>query len=180
MPLKAIARYVRDVVLPRERLRLAFPHAHIAPSLAFSGDVARTSLGDGVTLSGPAVVSVTNGGGLTGATLSIGDRTYVGEFNNIRCAGARIEIGSDCLISQFVTLVGSNHGTERGTPIARQPWSGDGVVIGDDVWLGAGVTVLPGARIGSGVVVAANSVVRGAIEPGTIVGGTPARVLGSR
>ncbi len=103
----------------------------------------------------------------------MGERTYIGEFNNIRCAGAPIRIGAHCLISQHVTIVGSNHGTAPGTPIVDQPWSGTGVTIGDDVWIGAGVVVLPGAVIGDGVVVAANSTVRGTVAPGTIVAGSP-------
>lgn len=112
--------------------------------------------------------------------MEIGRRTYVGEFNNIRCAGVPIRIGANCLVSQQVTIVGTNHGTAPGTPIVDQPWSGEGVVVGDDVWVGAGAVLLPGARIGDGAVVAANAVVRGEVEPGAIVGGIPARVIGRR
>ncbi|MDO5712061.1 MAG: acyltransferase, partial [Micrococcales bacterium] len=86
----------------------------------------------------------------------------------------------DCLISQFVSIVGSNHGTAPGTPIVDQPWSGSGVTIGDDVWIGAGVVVLPGAVIAQGCVIAANSTVRGTVAPGSIVAGSPARVVGRR
>lgn len=112
--------------------------------------------------------------------MEVGDRSYIGEFNNIRCAGASIVIGRDCLISQHVTIVGTNHGIAAGRPIVDQPWDGDGVVVGDDVWVGAGAVLLPGARLGDGVVVAANAVVRGVVEPGAIVGGLPARVIGRR
>lgn len=179
MPLKAIARYVRDVVLPRERLRLA--HRHVAVGdVRFSGDPARFHAGADVSIHGPTVISVADGGGLTGARLSIGDRTYVGEFNNIRCAGAPITIGADCLVSQFVTIVGTNHGTEPGSTIVSQPWHGDGVEIGDDVWIGSGATLLPGSRVGDGCVVAAGSVVRGEVAPGTVVAGAPAREIGRR
>ena len=77
-------------------------------------------------------------------------------------------------------MVGSNHGTAAGTPIVDQPWDGDGVIIGDDVWLGAGVVVLPGARIEHGAVIASNSVVRGAVDAMSIMGGAPARPIGKR
>lgn len=180
MPLKDFARSLRDGVIARERLRRAHPQAWITSDVTFRGDVARTSLAADVAVSGPTSLIVTDGGGLTGAFLEIGERTYIGEFNNIRCAGAPIRIGRDCLISQHITIVGTNHGTAPGTPIVDQPWHGDGVVIGDDVWIGAGAVILPGARIGDGVVVAANAVVRGEVEPGAVVAGMPARVVGHR
>lgn len=180
MSLKDIARSVRDVTVPREQLRRAHRQATIGSAVAFSGDPSRVQFGARVSIHGPTVISVADGGGLTGSRLVVGDDTYIGEFNNIRCAGAPIVIGSKCLVSQFVTLVGTNHGTAPGTPIVDQPWSGDGIVIGDDVWLGAGATVLPGARIGDGCVVAAGAVVRSQIQPGTIVGGAPAREIGRR
>ncbi|WP_313565970.1 acyltransferase [Mobilicoccus sp.] len=180
MSLKDLARSLRDGALARERLRRAFPQATIGSDVKFGGELDRTRLGRDVTIAGPTVVYVGDGGGLSGGRLEVGDRTYIGEFNNIRCAGAPITIGRACLISQHVTIVGSNHRIAPGVPIVDQEWAGDGVVIGDDVWLGAGVVVLPGARIGDGCVVAANSVVRGEVEANSVVAGSPARVVGRR
>lgn len=180
MPLKDFARSIRDGVLARERLRRANPQAWITSSVIFRGDPRRTKLAADVAVSGPTALVVTDGGGLTGAYLEVGERTYIGEFNNIRCAGAPIRIGAHCLISQHVTIVGSNHGTAPGIPIVDQPWSGDGVTIGDDVWIGAGSVILPGAVLGDGCVVAANSVVRGSVAAGEIVAGSPARAVGHR
>lgn len=180
MPLKDFARSLRDGVVARERLRRANPGAWITGDVRFAGDPRRARLGDSVAIAGPTVLHVTDGGGLDGALLEIGARTYIGEFNNIRCAGAAVRIGADCLISQHITIVGSNHGAAAGRLVVDQPWTGDGVEIGDDVWIGAGCVVLPGARIGDGCIVAANSVVRGTIEPGTIIAGAPARPIGHR
>jgi acetyltransferase-like isoleucine patch superfamily enzyme len=60
----------------------------------------------------------------------------------------------------------------------EQPLSSRGpIVIEDDVWLGYGVVVLSGARIGRGAVIGANSVVSGAIPPGAVAVGAPARVV---
>lgn len=180
MPLKDFARGIRDGVIARERLRRANPGAWITSDVIFRGDVTATRLEPEVAVNGPTALIVTNGGGLRGASLRLGRRTYVGEFNNIRCAGAPIVIGRDCLISQMVTIVGSNHGIAPRTPIVDQPWTGSGVTIGDDVWIGAGSLVLPGARLGDGAVVAANSVVRGEVGAGEVVAGSPARVVGRR
>jgi acetyltransferase-like isoleucine patch superfamily enzyme len=40
--------------------------------------------------------------------------------------------------------------------------------------------VLPGSRVGEGAVVAAGAVVRGEVEPWSIVAGNPARQVGDR
>lgn len=49
--------------------------------------------------------------------------------------------------------------------------------IGDHVWVGNGVRILKGVTIGDGAVLAAGSVVTKDVEPRTLVGGVPARVL---
>lgn len=64
---------------------------------------------------------------------------------------------------------------EDGQPKSRGP-----IVIGNDVWLGRGVTVLSGVRIGDGAVVGARSLVVKDVEPYTIVGGVPARLIRKR
>ena len=59
-------------------------------------------------------------------------------------------IGEHCLISQQVTIVGSNHGTSLGTPVQQQPWRGGGVIIEDDVWVGAGSYSCPASTLATG------------------------------
>jgi maltose O-acetyltransferase len=54
------------------------------------------------------------------------------------------------------------------------------VKIGDRVFIGAGAIVLPGVRIGEGAAVAAGAVVTKDVEPFTVVGGVPAKCIGSR
>lgn len=49
--------------------------------------------------------------------------------------------------------------------------------IGNDVWIGNGATIKQGVTIGNGVIVAAGSVVTKDIEPYSIVGGVPAKVI---
>lgn len=114
--------------------------------------------------------------------LRVGAATAINEYCNLRACGGTIEIGTKCLLGQFVTIVASNHGTETGLPMMDQPWAAmpHSVTVGDDVWLGAGVTVLPGARIGNGTVIAAGAVVRGDIPPREIWGGVPARFIRKR
>lgn len=54
------------------------------------------------------------------------------------------------------------------------------VEIGHDVWIGSNVMLARGVRIGNGAVVAAGSIVTRDVEPYSIVGGTPARLIRKR
>lgn len=53
------------------------------------------------------------------------------------------------------------------------------VTIGDDVFIGVNAIIMPGITIGSNSIVAAGAVVTKDVLPGTIVAGSPARVIGS-
>lgn len=51
------------------------------------------------------------------------------------------------------------------------------VVVGNDVWIGSHVLIVPGVRIGDGAIIAAGSVVSKDVEPYSIVGGVPAKII---
>jgi acetyltransferase-like isoleucine patch superfamily enzyme len=51
------------------------------------------------------------------------------------------------------------------------------VIIGNDVWIGDNVTIMSGVRIGDGVVIANNSHVVKNVEPYSLVGGNPAKLI---
>lgn len=53
------------------------------------------------------------------------------------------------------------------------------IAIGNNVFVGARCIILPGTRIGNNCVIGAGSVVKGEIPEGSVVAGTPARVIGS-
>lgn len=52
-----------------------------------------------------------------------------------------------------------------------------GAIVDDDVSIGANSTILPGVRIGAGSLVGAGSVVTKDVPPGSVVSGSPARVV---
>jgi acetyltransferase-like isoleucine patch superfamily enzyme len=114
--------------------------------------------------------------------LKIGQNTSIGEFNNIRAAGGKITIGNNCLISQFVTIVASNHNTIKGKNINDQGWneSKTDVWIGDDVWIGANCVILPGVKISNGSIIAAGSVVTKNVIDNSIAMGIPAKIFKER
>ena len=113
--------------------------------------------------------------------LSVGDHTYIGEYNNIRCTG-EISIGSNCLISQFVSIISTNHNYKKRNILIREQGEDGkcGIHIGNDVWIGNHVMILPGVTIGDGAVIGAGAVVTKDVPPYAIVVGTPIRILGYR
>jgi acetyltransferase-like isoleucine patch superfamily enzyme len=112
--------------------------------------------------------------------VTLGRRVGVNPFCILYGAGG-LTIGDDVLIAAHTVVIPSNHRFERNdVPIWDQGTTQRGVRIGSDVWLGTHVVVLDGVRIGDGAVVAAGAVVARDVEPRTIVGGVPARVLRDR
>lgn len=52
------------------------------------------------------------------------------------------------------------------------------IEVMDNVFIGLGATIMPGVTIGPNAIVAAGSVVTKDVQPGTIVGGCPAKAIG--
>jgi acetyltransferase-like isoleucine patch superfamily enzyme len=115
-----------------------------------------------------------------GVGIRIGSRSAIGAYNIIFGQGG-VRIGDDCLLGPLVTIVSANHDFGSSTiPIREQSETAAPVEIGNDVWIGANASILAGARIGNGAIVAAGAVVRSEVPPHAIVGGVPAKVIGSR
>lgn len=104
-----------------------------------------------------------------------------------------LTIGSFCSIAENVRIFcGGNHRTDWVTtyPFGHintnvfdakvghgHPGSKGGVTIGHDVWIASNVTIMSGVTIGSGAVIANNSHVVKDVEPYSIVGGNPAKLI---
>lgn len=102
------------------------------------------------------------------------DQLYIGNFV---CIGAEV-----------IILMGGNN-THRMDWFSLYPFKesvvesyqqkGD-TIIGDGAWLGIRSVIMPGVTIGEGAVVAAGSIVTKNVSAYSIVGGNPAKVIGSR
>jgi len=57
--------------------------------------------------------------------------------------------------------------------------SGD-TVVGNDVWIGSEAMIMPGIQIGDGAVIGSRALVTKNVDPYTIVGGNPAKLIKSR
>ena len=111
--------------------------------------------------------------------ISIGDNSGVGRDSYIS-ASDQVVIGKDVMIGPQLMLYTADHATQLGVPMVRQPMIKKPVTIEDDVWIGSRVTILPGVTIGTGSVVAAGSVVTRNVEPFSIYGGVPAKLIRKR
>lgn len=124
----------------------------------------------------------------------------IGAFSYLSpgCCLGKVEIGRYCSIGREVMTL-SNHPTDWLTtsavayesvfsaPFRREDYTGNEyddqsrtIRIGDDVWIGDGVRLKSGITIGDGAIVGAGALITKDVEPYTIVGGVPAKVIRPR
>lgn len=137
----------------------------------------------------------------------VGDFTYYDDFENVEnfeknvrylfdFTGDKLIIGKFCMIASGVQFImnGANHltdalstypfavfgnGWEHAMDGREYPFKGN-TVIGNDVWIGYQATIMAGIHIGDGAIIATNSTVVKDVEPYSIVGGNPARLIKKR
>lgn len=127
---------------------------------------------------------------------SVGHNTHFLLGLDIR-SGRNITIGNNCAINSSVLLDGRGGALTIGNnvDIAQETniWTlehdvhsdfhkskGSNVIIEDYVWIASRVTILPGVKIGRGAVIASGSVVTKDVPSMSIVGGVPAKRIGTR
>lgn len=94
-------------------------------------------------------------------------------------------IGDLCMVAKNVHFVGNDHGYhEIGKPIriTKPPTHPSEIVtiVESEVWIGQRSTIFAGVKIGHGSIIAAGSVVTSDIEPYSIVGGVPSKLIKMR
>lgn len=99
------------------------------------------------------------------ASVKIGHSFYIGHFGGI-IVNANVTIGTNCNISQGVTIGVSGTNENRGMPR-----------IGNDVYVGANAVVAGKITIGNNVLIGACSLVTNSVLEGEVVIGVPAVVV---
>lgn len=124
---------------------------------------------------------------------SFGDFSYISD-NSVIC---ETKMGKFCSIGPNVRIAPGKHPTH--TFVSTHPaiysnpdyclknfQSKDhhnpfrNVIVGNDVWICANAVIADGVKIGDGAIIASNSVVNSDVEPYSIVGGVPARLIRKR
>lgn len=106
-----------------------------------------------------------------GGSVSIG-RNVVVMNNALFMAAGGITIEDDVMVAANAQLISNNHDLDDHAVLVCKP-----VVLKRNCWIGAGATILPGVTVGENAVVGAGAVVTKDVEPNTVVGGNPARLL---
>lgn len=110
--------------------------------------------------------------------VQVGKNTWIGPNTLLDGSGGGIAIGAYCSISSGVHLY--THDTVLWALSGGKQARAEGAVsIGDCVYIGSQSVIAAGVSIGARCVVAANSFVNADVPEGTIVGGTPARKIGT-
>jgi galactoside O-acetyltransferase len=114
--------------------------------------------------------------------IEIGDRVSLNANVYLNASGGgRIVVGHDVLVGPNAVFRTSDHVTlDPERPIREQGHAAGVIILEEDVWIAANVTVVGGVRIGRGAVVAAGAVVTADVEPYSVVGGVPARLIKRR
>jgi acetyltransferase-like isoleucine patch superfamily enzyme len=114
-----------------------------------------------------------------GGRITIGERVALNAYVELN-AGIRgeIDIADHVLIGPNVIFRTTDHSFKRtDVPIWTQGHDAGRIVIGEGVWIGAAAIILRDVTIGKGAVIAAGAVVAKDVEPYSVVGGVPARLL---
>ncbi len=117
----------------------------------------------------------------------VGSRVAFGTGVTVLSTRAKVCIGNDVMFGPNVTIITGDHRIDIPdrtmysiADSEKLPENDLDVVIENDVWVGANVTILKGVTIHTGSVIAAGSVVTKNVEPYSIVGGVPARLIKKR
>jgi putative colanic acid biosynthesis acetyltransferase WcaF len=107
--------------------------------------------------------------------LEMGDYSCLSHNVDCYCVD-RIRIGANATISQYSFLCTASHDiTDPKMGLVTAPIS-----VGEGAWVAADAFIGPGVIIGDGAVVGARSSVFKDVQPWTVVGGNPARVIKHR
>lgn len=117
------------------------------------------------------------------SNIEIGNNVSI-NHNTELYGGGGIIIGDDSMLSYYVTILSDSRTFQGRDPLKSPKRKGKRIkkktTIGKDVWVGTKAVVMPGVTLGDHSIVAAGSVVTKDVDQWSIVGGNPAKKIGTR
>ena len=110
----------------------------------------------------------------------IQDKLIIGKFCQIASGVRFITNGANHSMEGFSTYPFKNIGGKAWNDIPMNIINKGDTIVGNDVWIGNSATFMQGVKIGHGSIIGTNSLVTKDVEPYTIVGGNPAKVIRKR
>lgn len=107
--------------------------------------------------------------------LELAGKCHIGRSCQVDARGG-IRVGENVVIASHVLLITADHDLQAPDFAGRL----GRIEIADRVWIASRAVVTRGVTIGEGAVVAAGAVVLNDVPPWTVVGGVPARPIGTR
>lgn len=108
-------------------------------------------------------------------SIRVGEHCTIGDSSFLD-GRSGLTIGDSVNLGSHVSIYTREHDVQ--SPYFAE--TGAAVTIADHAWVASHAIILPGVTVGEGAVVAAGAVVTHDVAPFTIVGGSPARVIGTR
>lgn len=113
--------------------------------------------------------------------IKIGNNFSLNSNSQIGAAHGKIIIGNDCAIAPNCVLRAANHNfDDTEIPIRLQGHKYGEIIIENDVWIASNCVITADTTIGRSSIIAAGSVVTKDVEPYSIVGGVPAKLIKRR
>lgn len=111
------------------------------------------------------------------------ERLIIGKFCSIACGTKFLFNSANHTLKSLSTytfpLFYEDWNLEKSNITTAWDNKGD-IIIGNDVWIGYEAIIMAGVHVGNGAIIAAHAVVTKDVQPYTIVGGVPARLIRKR
>ncbi len=134
-------------------------------------------LGEDVFIGRNSILSCKDGDIMIEARANIG-------FNCEIFSSSKVRVGEACIVAAYTYVVGGGSYKLDSTSVPMSAFPDfegkGGIDIGAGVWLGAHVVVLDGVKIANDTALAAGAVVTKDLEPMSVYGGVPAKLISKR
>lgn len=110
------------------------------------------------------------------------DHLKIGKFCSIACGAKFLFNGANHTLNSFSTYPFPVMANEWDLQVpVTDAWDNKGdIIVGNDVWIGFEAVIMAGVTIGDGAIIGSRAVVTKDVEPYSIVGGIPAKLIRKR